>query len=158
MAVQKAFNGHALISTNKRCLGKTQLHAENIDFLLNVVLPDNGFMPIYLCFLAWLKGQLGRDGALADAERANALAPNQPAFMDTWAMLLSAANQHERALEMQKKVVQLQPQVLEFKLNLAKIQIKAGNKDAARALLDELSAAGDRFSAQAEVDRLKKTL
>jgi FimV-like protein len=55
-------------------------------------------------------------------------------------------------------VVQLQPQVLEFKLNLAKIQIKAGNKDAARALLDELSAAGDRFSAQAEVDRLKKTL
>ena len=108
--------------------------------------------------LAWLKGQLGRDGALADAERANALAPNQPAFMDTWAMLLSAANQHERALEMQKKVVQLQPQVLEFKLNLAKIQIKAGNKDAARALLDELSAAGDRFSAQAEVDRLKKTL
>jgi putative PEP-CTERM system TPR-repeat lipoprotein len=108
--------------------------------------------------LAWLKGQVGRDGALADAERANALAPNQPAFMDTWAMLLSAANQHERAVEMQKKVVQLQPQVLEFKLNLAKIQIKAGNKDAARALLDELSAAGDRFSAQAEVDRLKKTL
>ena len=108
--------------------------------------------------LAWLTGQLGRDGALADAERANALAPNQPAFMDTWAMLLSSANQHERALEMQKKVVQLQPQVLEFKLNLAKIQIKAGNKDAARALLDELSAAGDRFSAQAEVDRLKKTL
>ena len=119
------------------------------------IQPDNAAA---LNNLAWLKGQLGRDGALADAERANALAPNQPAFMDTWAMLLSAANQHERALEMQKKVVQLQPQVLEFKLNLAKIQIKAGNKDAARALLDELSAAGDRFSAQAEVDRLKKTL
>ena len=119
------------------------------------IQPDNAAA---LNNLAWLKGQLGRDGALADAERANALAPNQPAFMDTWAMLLSAANQHERALEMQKKVVQLQPQVLEFKLNLAKIQIKAGNKDAARALLDELGAAGDRFSAQAEVDRLKKTL
>ena len=119
------------------------------------IQPDNAAA---LNNLAWLKGQLGRDGALADAERANALAPNQPAFMDTWAMLLSSANQHERALEMQKKVVQLQPQVLEFKLNLAKIQIKAGNKDAARALLDELSAAGDRFSAQAEVDRLKKTL
>ena len=123
--------------------------------LVVAIQPDNAAA---LNNLAWLKGQLGRDGALADAERANALAPNQPAFMDTWAMLLSSANQHERALEMQKKVVQLQPQVLEFKLNLAKIQIKAGNKDAARALLDELSAAGDRFSAQAEVDRLKKTL
>ena len=107
---------------------------------------------------AWLKGQLGMDGALADAERANTLAPNQPAFMDTWAMLLSAANQHDRAVELQKKAVQMQPQLLPLKLNLARIQIKAGNKDAARVLLDELSAAGDKFSSQAEVDQLKKTL
>ena len=107
---------------------------------------------------AWLKGQLKMNGALADAERANALAPNQPAFMDTWAVLLSAANQHDRAIELQKKAVQMQPQLLPLKLNLAKIQIKAGNKDAARALLDELSAAGDKFSSQAEVDQLKKTL
>lgn len=108
--------------------------------------------------LAWIKGQLGRDGALADAERANALAPNQPAFMDTWAMLLSAANQHDRALEMQKKVVKLQPQALGFKLNLAKIEIKAGHKEAARALLDELGAAGTQFPGQAEVEQLRKTL
>ena len=39
-----------------------------------------------------------------------------------------------------------------------KIQIKAGNKDAARVLLDELSAVGDKFSSQAEVEQLKKTL
>lgn len=107
---------------------------------------------------AWLKGQLKMDGALADAERANTLAPNQPAFMDTWAMLLSAANQHDRAVELQKRAVQMQPQLLPLKLNLAKIQIKAGNKDAARTLLDELSAAGEKFSSQAEVDQLKKTL
>lgn len=108
--------------------------------------------------VAWIKGQLGHDGALADAERANALAPSQPALMDTWAMLLSGANQHERAVELQKKVVQLQPQTLEFKLNLAKIHIKAGHKDAARALLDELVAAGSRFPAQAEVEQLRKAL
>ncbi len=107
---------------------------------------------------AWLKGQLKMDGALADAERANTLAPNQPAFMDTWAMLLSAANQHDRAVELQKKAVQMQPQLLPLKLNLAKIQIKAGNKDAARTLLEELSAAGEKFTSQAEVDQLKKTL
>ena len=52
----------------------------------------------------------------------------------------------------------MQPQLLQLKLNLAKIQIKAGNKDAARALLDELSAAGEKFSLQAEVDQLKKAL
>ena len=107
---------------------------------------------------AWLKGQLGMEGALADAERTNVLVPNQPAFMDTWAMLLSAARQHDKAVEIQKKAVALQPQLLPLKLNLAKIQIQAGNKDAARALLDELSAAGEKFPQQAEVDQLKKTL
>ena len=117
--------------------------------------PDNA---VALNNRAWLKGQLKLDGALVDAERANTLAPNQPAFMDTWAMLLSAANQHDRAVELQKKAVQLQPQLLPLKLNLAKIQIKAGNKDAARVLLDELSAVGDKFSSQAEVEQLKKTL
>lgn len=117
--------------------------------------PNNA---IALNNLAWVKGQLGRDGALADAQRANALVPNQPAFMDTWAMLLSSANQHDRALELQKRVVQMQPQQLDYKLNLAKIHIKAGHKDAARTLLDELSAAGERYRAQAEVQELKKSL
>lgn len=107
---------------------------------------------------AWIKGQLGRDGALADAERANAIAPNQPPFMDTWAMLLSAANQHDRALELQKKVVQLQPKTLEYKLNLARIYMKAGQKDAAKTLLDELAGVGAGFGGQAEVEQLKKAL
>jgi Tfp pilus assembly protein FimV len=55
-------------------------------------------------------------------------------------------------------VVQLQPQQLGYKLNLAKIYLKAGRKDAARPLVDELSAAGDKFPGQAEVAELKKAL
>ena len=107
---------------------------------------------------AWIKGQLGRDGALKDAERANTLVPDQPAFMDTWAMLLSEAKQHDRAIELQKKIIQMQPKELWFKLNLAKILVKAGQKDAARVLLDELSSAGAGFSGQTEVEQLRKTL
>jgi len=117
--------------------------------------PDNA---VALNNRAWLKGQLKKEGALADAERVNALVPNQPAFMDTWAMLLSAARQHDKAVEIQKKAVALQPQLLPLKLNLAKIELQAGNKEAARALLDELSAAGEKFPQQAEVDQLKKNL
>ena len=117
--------------------------------------PDNA---VALNNVAWIKGQLGRDGALADAERANTLAPNQPPFMDTWAMLLSAANQHDRAIELQKKVVQLQPKALAYKLNLAKIYLKAGQKDAARPLLDEIAAAGTAFGGQEEVERLRKSM
>ena len=108
--------------------------------------------------MAWVAGQLGRADALSLAERANEAAPNQPAFMDTLAMLLSAKGDNARALDLQKKALALQPNVPLFKLNLAKIHIKAGDKDAARTLLAEISALGDKFAGQAEVDRLKQGL
>jgi len=103
-------------------------------------------------------GQLGRADAMSLAERANEVAPNQPAFMDTLAVLLSGKGESARALELQKKAVSLQPNVPLFKLNLAKIHIKAGDKEAARKLLTEISALGDKFGGQAEVDKLKQGL
>ncbi|WP_027994468.1 XrtA/PEP-CTERM system TPR-repeat protein PrsT [Simplicispira psychrophila] len=135
-----------------------------------VLQPNNA---VVLNNLAWIKGRLGRDDALADAEHANVLVPNQPAFMDTWAMLLSDAQQHEKAIELQKKVLQRQQQLpaqpqaqqqsqqqqmLLFKLHLAKIYIKAGQKDAARPLLTELASPGVKFSEQAEVAQLQQSL
>lgn len=152
---------HAKDATFPLYLGTRALAAKDLSESLRqyeralALQPNNAFA---LNNMAWIKSQLGRDGALADAERANSLAPNQPAFMDTWATLLSAANQHDRAVELQKRVVQLQPKEMTYKLNLAKIYIKAGQKDAAKPLLDELSAAGARFPAQAEVEQLRKSL
>ena len=108
--------------------------------------------------MAWVAGKLGRADAVALAEKANEVSPNQPAFMDTLAMLLSEKNEHARALAMQKKVVELQPNAPLFKLNLAKIHIKAGDKAAAKPLLDELAALGDKFGGQAEVTQLKGAL
>ena len=61
--------------------------------------PDNA---IALNNRAWIRGQLDEEGALADAERANTW--RQPApFADTWAMLLSAANQHDKAVELRQR-------------------------------------------------------
>jgi predicted Zn-dependent protease len=78
--------------------------------------------------------------------------------MDTLAMLLSEKNEHAKAIELQKKVVALQPETLLFKLNLAKIQIKAGDKIGAKSTLDELTKRGDKFDGQAEVAALLKSL
>ena len=108
--------------------------------------------------MAWVKGRLKQPGALADAEKANALVPGEAAFMDTWAMLLSDAGQHEKAIDLQKQAVQLQPAVAPMKLNLAKIYLAAGQKEAARPLLDELKALGDKFGNQAEVAQLRAAL
>lgn len=108
--------------------------------------------------LAWATGKLNKEGAVAYAERALAIAPNQPAFMDTLAMLLSSKGDHAKALEWQNKAVALQPQAAALRLNLAKIQISAGKKDLARKELDELVKLGDKFPAQAEVAKLLKSL
>lgn len=106
--------------------------------------------------LAWVAGQQGRADAVALAEKANAAAPNQPAYMDTLAMLLSAKGEHGKAVELQKKVLSIKPDVPLFKLNMAKIYIQAGDKRAAQPLLEQLVVLGDRFSGQAEVQSLIK--
>jgi cellulose synthase operon protein C len=108
--------------------------------------------------LAWITAQLKKDGAVAYAERANRLAPNQPAFMDTLAMALAEKSDFAKAIEWQSRAVKLQPENTGLKLNLAKIHIKAGNKEPARKELNELAAMGDKFPAQAEVAQLLKSL
>ena len=108
--------------------------------------------------LAWVTSQQNKPGALEYAEKANKLAPNQPAFMDTLASLLGAEGQFERAITLQKKVVALMPANDDFKLDLAKLYLKAGNKADARTELDRLAALGTKFSGHAEVLSLQKNL
>ncbi|MEO7938389.1 MAG: tetratricopeptide repeat protein, partial [Burkholderiaceae bacterium] len=98
------------------------------------------------------------DGAIPLAEKAIALVPTQPAYMDTLAMLLSEKNDYAKALEWQNKAVALQPDNPVYKLNLAKIHIKGGKKDLARKELDELAKLGDKFRGQAEVSAMIKAL
>lgn len=108
--------------------------------------------------LAWVTAKLGKEGAIVLAEKANTLAPNQPAFMDTLAVLLSDKGDYAKAVELQNKVVGLQPENPLFKLNLAKIHLKGGKKDLAKKELDELAKLGDKFGGQAEVSELLKGL
>jgi tetratricopeptide (TPR) repeat protein len=108
--------------------------------------------------LAWVAGRMGRSDAVALAERANELAPNQPAYLDTLATLLAERNDVARALALQKKAVELDPDAAPFKLNLARIHLKAGDKAAAKPLLAELAALGERFGGQTEVRKLQEGL
>ena len=108
--------------------------------------------------LAWVVGKQNKEGAIAYAEKALALAPQQPAFMDTIAVLYSDKNDYAKALDWQNKAVALAPQNPVFRINLAKIHIKGGKKDLARKELDELAKLGDKFAGQGEVAALLKGL
>jgi predicted Zn-dependent protease len=108
--------------------------------------------------VAWLMAQQKQPGALALAEKANQLAPNQPALMDTLAYVLALEKQPQRAVELQKKAMAQAPQNNGLRLTLAKIYLENGDKVNARAELDTLAKLGDKFGAQAEVTRLLATL
>lgn len=108
--------------------------------------------------LAWSLGQSKSPKALEYAEKANQIAPNQPAFMDTLAMLLADKGQTGKALELLLAALKLAPQASSIQLNLAKVLVAAGRKDEARRELEALSQLGDKFNRQAEVSQLLKSL
>ena len=108
--------------------------------------------------LAWVTAKLKKGGALAFAAKANELAPNQPAFIDTLATLLADNQKYEEAIELHRKASALEPSNAFLKLNLAATYIKAGDKKSAKTELDSLAELGKSFPAQAEVTALQKTL
>jgi predicted Zn-dependent protease len=101
---------------------------------------------------------MGKDGAVSYAEKANGLAPNKPVFMDTLAMLLAKQNEFTRAIELQNKALDLQPDNSRVRLNLAKIYIRSGDKARARVELERLAKLGETFPEQSIVTELLKAM
>ena len=99
-----------------------------------------------------------KPGAAAYAERAHALEPDEPAYMDTLAITLADGDQLSRALELQRKAIALAPSYQPYRLTLAKIYLKMGDKVAAKTELIQLAKLGDKFAGHAEVDELLKAL
>ncbi len=137
-------------------LGRKDMAVAEAEFLTTVQLQPN-FAPAYNN-LAWVTGQLKKDGAIAYAKKAVSLAPRQPEFLDTLAQLLSEARDFDSAVEWQKKAIALQPENPLWKLGLARILAHSGNKPAAQTVLAELSALGSTFPDQSAVKSLQLEL
>ena len=127
--------------------------AERYYLALLQIQPDNALV---LNNLAWVTGNLKKDGAIPYAERANQLAPNRPEFMDTLATLLAEKNQYVRSIQLLNKALEIQPSNPQLRLNLAKIYIKSGDKSRAKTELEVLSKLGEKFADQPEVSVLLK--
>ncbi len=117
--------------------------------------PDNA---LAMNNLAWLLAKQKRPGALAMAEKAVQLMPERGALLDTLSTVLEANNDLPRAIDAQKRAIAADPKDWNFTLRLAKLYIKSGDKDRARAELEALVKLGDKVSAQDEVASLLKSL
>lgn len=119
------------------------------------IQPNNALI---LNNLAWASGQLKAPKAVEYAEKANQIAPNQPPFMDTLAILLAEKGETTKAIDLLRKAMTIAPQAAAIQLNLAKVLIGAGKKDEARKELETIAKLGDKFPGHAEANKLLQGL
>ena len=92
------------------------------------------------------------------AERAVALVPDNAAVLDTLVHALAADNQLAKAIETAKAVLVLAADEPTYRLNLARLYVRAGEKANAKAELERLVSLGTKFARQSEVGELLKSL
>lgn len=108
--------------------------------------------------LAWLLVDRRDPAALTFAERALAVSPNSAAVLDTMARALKADGQLARAIEFQKRAVEVGDGHPDYRLALARLLVAAGDKDGAARELDRLTALGEKFRGQKAVAALRLEL
>ena len=108
--------------------------------------------------LAWVSGQLKDPKALEYAEKATKLAPNNPAILDTYGVLLVENGDIAHGVEALYKATTVAPNAASIRLNLARALVKSGQKDAAKKELEMLAKLGNNFPEQAEVAKLLQSL
>lgn len=137
--------------------GANKNHSQAVTHYLSALAlqPNNALI---LNNLAWASSQTKSPKALEYAEKANQLAPDQPAFMDTLAVILADKGDTAKAIELLRKALTAAPQAAAIQLNLAKVLIKADKKTDARIELEALAKLGEKFSGHSEVTKLLNTL
>ena len=152
---------HPKDATFRLHLGNVAMNRQNLEaaeahYLAVVQLvPDN---PMGLNNLAWVMNSLKKPGAITYAEKAVAINPENPAYLDTLATILADQGNLERALEVERKAVGLLPDRHEYRLSLAKLYLRKGDKTLAKAELRTLADLGGAFKGQAEVAELLRLL
>jgi putative PEP-CTERM system TPR-repeat lipoprotein len=101
--------------------------------------------------LAWALHKIKDAEALALAEQANKVVPNQPAFMHTLGLIVLERGDTARAIELLRDASRAAPQLPTLRLDHARALVLAGRKSEAQQELVVLSKQGERLKGYAEV-------
>lgn len=107
--------------------------------------------------VAYIRIVLKKPGARAMSERANELLPDNPLLIDTLASAYAAEGDYASAVTTARRAVTLAPFDANYRLTLAKLLLRAGDKAGARTELEALSKMGAKFGKQQQVTALLKS-
>jgi putative PEP-CTERM system TPR-repeat lipoprotein len=108
--------------------------------------------------LAVARQKLKDKDALKAAERALAMWPDQPAFLDTAGTILVDQGDLKRGIAMLKQASALQPEAADIRYHLAQALLRQGEKMAARKELQLALANGNNFAESDSARALLKNL
>ena len=126
--------------------------------LYKEILPSQPGNPALLNNLAWAAAESKDPDAIGYAEKAYALAPQSAAVIDTYGWLLLQKGEAKRAVELLTRAVSQEPKNPEMRLHLAKAQIAATDKAAARKEILTLFTLEASDEQRAEAQELLKKL
>jgi putative PEP-CTERM system TPR-repeat lipoprotein len=107
---------------------------------------------------AWLSQRLGRPGALALAEQANAIRADNPAVLDTLGFILLNGDRPADAVGHLRRAAELAPSNPEIHYHLAEALVKTGQAAEARSVLGKVLARGADFEQRAAAQKLYDSL
>jgi tetratricopeptide (TPR) repeat protein len=107
---------------------------------------------------AWLAHELDRPGALDLAERAHALARDNPAVLDTLGWILVGQNRASEAIPHLSRAAELAPNEPEIRYHLASALAADGKPSEARSILTTVVNGSRDFEGKAEARRLLESL
>ncbi len=134
--------------------GMTEEALTEYQWLLKRV-PDNA---AYLNNVAWILRDRDNAQALEYAARANEAAPNTPAFMDTYALILMDAGQADEAIRQIEAAAERAPASSEIQYHRALILQRAGRKDESAQVLAVLLAREGDFPERSAAQDLKRQI
>ena len=108
--------------------------------------------------LSWSYYQTKDDRALALAERAYKLVPENPSVADTLGTMLIERGNAARGVELLEKAAKAAPNIAEIHFHLAQGWIKTGDKSKARGELERALSINEKFSDHQEALNLLKQL
>lgn len=138
-------------------LGQAYLARDNTEKAIEIykrILALDTKSVLALNNLAWLLRKTDARQALQYAERASALAPEDPYVMSTHATLLVGNGQAAEGEQMLRKAVTLHPDNMQAKLDLGRLLIDVGKPAAAKPYLDEVVEDGKSESLVADAKAL----